>query len=435
MNELQAQIARVTDPAGYGPVAQERATPPSSPTRPFAFVAKRKSTAPSSHAAFLSVVHFAGQPTIAAGHSGRLELAEWLTSPKNPLTSRVIVNRVWHHLFGSGLVKTVDNFGINGDVPSHPELLDHLANRLIRDGWSIKKLVRSIMLTRAYRLSASTPAEPESIDPDNRLVWRHTPRRLDAEEIRDATLAVAGQLDLSRPVGSPAMQLPVIELANNGPPAQRMAAAAAASRHRSVYLPLLRGLTPNSLAAFDFAEQGMVTGARDTTTVAPQALYLLNDPFVRTESQALAGAVARSHATRRRRADRSGLSSRLRSSGPRNRNRAGGRLPRGLRGRGQRRTGRLSKLDSRRQGRADQGGSLQDQPVQVCPAGDPQSEPNGGSFEQVDRRSAPAVEYRTVARRTVERGPSVGIVLRSAQAAWQSFCQALLSAAEFRYVR
>jgi cytochrome c553 len=237
---------------------------------------------------FLSVVHYPGQPAVDVKQSGRLQLAEWLTSPQNPLASRVIVNRVWHHLFGEGLVKTVDNFGVTGDAPSHPELLDHLAQRFLRDGWSIKRLVRTIVLTRAYQLSSDAPPANVEVDPENELLWRHAPRRLEAEEIRDASLVASGQLDLARPVGSPAMNLPVSELTNNGPQAKRLVAAAQASRHRSVYLPLLRGLTPESLAVFDFAEQGMVTGDRDTTTVAPQALYLLNDPFVMGQSRGLA---------------------------------------------------------------------------------------------------------------------------------------------------
>ncbi len=229
----------------------------------------------------------------------------------------MIVNRVWHHLFGSGLVKTVDNFGVTGDVPSHPELLDHLATRFVHDGWSIKKLVRAIVLTPGLSVEsrALRPSPNMAVDPDNRLVWRHTPRRLDAEEIRDATLAAAGQLDLSRPVGSPAMQSAGHRAAEQRAAGQRLAAAAAAAGIAAFICRSLRGLTPNSLAVFDFAEQGMVTGGRDTTTVAPQALYLLNDPFVRPQSQALAAQLARGHTTRRRRADRSGLSAGLRPPG------------------------------------------------------------------------------------------------------------------------
>ncbi|HKI20472.1 MAG TPA: DUF1553 domain-containing protein, partial [Isosphaeraceae bacterium] len=196
--------------------------------------------------------------------------------------------RVWHHLFGQGLVRSVDNFGVTGDVPSHPELLDHLATWFVHNGWSTKKLVRKVVLSRAYRLDAEVSQANYAVDPANRLVWRHSPRRLDAEEIRDATLAAAGKLDLARPEASPAKDMKVIELSNDGPLARRLGEQASASTHRSLYLPLLRGLTPTSMEVFDFAEQGMVTGDRDTTTVATQALYLLNDPFVRRQSLALA---------------------------------------------------------------------------------------------------------------------------------------------------
>jgi hypothetical protein len=187
----------------------------------------------------------------------------------------------------------VDNFGVTGDVPSHPELLDHLATQFIRDGWSVKKLVRAVVLSRAYRLGSEASAEHRAVDPGNRLVWRHGPRRLEAEEIRDAMLAVAGNLDLTRPGASPVRQLVVREMRDNGPQARRLGTESLASTHRSVYLPLVRGLTPRALEVFDFAEQGMVTGRRDTTTVAPQALYLLNDPFVRRQSLALADRLLR----------------------------------------------------------------------------------------------------------------------------------------------
>jgi hypothetical protein len=200
----------------------------------------------------------------------------------------VIVNRIWQHLFERGLVSTVDNFGTTGEKPSHPELLDHLAQRFVREGWSVKKLIRAIVLSHAYQLSAEATPEHLHADPQNRLVWRHSPRRLDAEELRDATLAAAGVLKLEAPVASPAKDFKVTELRNNGPEAKKLDDFGQASVHRSVYLPLLRGIMPRSLEVFDFAEQGMVTGQRETTTVAPQALYLLNDPFVRRSALKLA---------------------------------------------------------------------------------------------------------------------------------------------------
>jgi cytochrome c553 len=230
---------------------------------------------------YLSLVTVPNAPSIPAHQSGRLELAEWLTSPDNSLVSRVIVNRVWRHLFGRGIVSSVDNFGTTGDVPSHPELLDHLAARFVAEGRSIKQLIRTLVLTRTYQLDSAATPGTLAIDPSNRWLWRHAPRRLDAEELRDAMLAVAGELQQERPEGSPVTKLKVMELQNNSRPARSVEEAASESPHRSVYLPLVRTLTPTSLQVFDFAEQGMVSGNRDVTTVATQALYMLNDPFVR----------------------------------------------------------------------------------------------------------------------------------------------------------
>jgi cytochrome c553 len=227
-------------------------------------------------------------PAVNPKQSGRLELAWWLTSPKNPLTPRVIVNRVWQHLFGQGIVSTVDNFGTTGDVPSHPELLDHLANRFVREGWSVKKLVRALVLSRAYQLGSDATAAHRTTDPANRLVWRHSPRCLEAEEVRDAILAAARTLSPGRPAGSPARELKMVEMRDNGPEAAAVHDQSDRSRSRSVYLPLLRGVTPRSLEAFDPVEQTLVTGRRDTTTVPGQALYLLNSSFVRRQSLALA---------------------------------------------------------------------------------------------------------------------------------------------------
>ncbi len=134
--------------------------------------------------------------------SGRLELARWLTHPDHPLTARVMANRVWRHLFGAGLVRTVDNFGFSGERPSHPELLDHLALQFVDGGWSVKTLVREIVLSRAYRQASTYRADAFQKDPDNRLLWRANKRRLDAEVIRDSMLAVSGQLDTTRRPGS-----------------------------------------------------------------------------------------------------------------------------------------------------------------------------------------------------------------------------------------
>ncbi len=237
---------------------------------------------------FLTAFEVPGAPAVNPSQSGRLELAQWLTSPRNPLTPRVVVNRVWQHLFGRGIVSTVDNFGTTGDAPSNPELLDHLATRFVRDGWSIKRLVRAIVLSRAYQLSSEATPAHLAADPANALVWRHAPRRLDAEEIRDALLAASGTLTSDRPSGSPAQALKMIEMRDNGPEARTIHERADSSTQRSVYLPLLRGVIPRSLEAFDPVEQTLVTGRRETTTVPGQALYLLNSSFVRRQALTLA---------------------------------------------------------------------------------------------------------------------------------------------------
>jgi hypothetical protein len=221
---------------------------------------------------------------IGPPQSGRLELARWLTDPSNPLTARVMVNRVWHHLFGQGLVRTADNFGTTGEAPSHPELLDHLAARFVRDGWSVKKLVRSLVLSRTYRQGSDYDPAAASVDPSDRLLWRMAPRRLEAEAIRDAILAVAGTLDARRPEGSLVATLQPQEVRGIEGALPRSPFAYT----RSVYLPIVRNQVPSVLEVFDFAEPTMVTGSRDVTTVAPQALYLMNNPFVLEQSSKFA---------------------------------------------------------------------------------------------------------------------------------------------------
>jgi hypothetical protein len=237
---------------------------------------------------FPRVVELANAPNIPSDQSGRLELAHWLTHPDHPLTARVIVNRVWRHLFGAGLVRTVDNFGVTGEPPSHPELLDTLAVRFMADGWSLKKLVREIALSRTYRQASTYNEAAFQTDPDNRLLWRMTKRRIDAESIRDAMLAASGELDTTRPAGSLVAKkigdrpISLIGLDTSLP------ADLDGTRHRSVYLPVLRDRLPDVLDLFDFAEPSLVTGDRETTNVPLQALYLLNGPFVQARATALA---------------------------------------------------------------------------------------------------------------------------------------------------
>ena len=220
---------------------------------------------------------------IRSGSSGRLELAEWIASRDNPLTARVYVNRVWSHLFGRGIVPTPDNFGAAGQPPGNPALLDHLALTFVNDGWSTKRLIKRLVLSRAYQLDTRSDPKAFEADPDNALVWRMTPRRLDAECLRDAMLAVSGQLNTSPPVGS------AVALAGEGPtgrpprlggPGVVQAINDPRNTHRSVYLPIVREQLPEALALFDFPDPNAVAGERATTTVPAQALYLLNNPFV-----------------------------------------------------------------------------------------------------------------------------------------------------------
>ncbi|NYF79832.1 PSD1 and planctomycete cytochrome C domain-containing protein [Granulicella arctica] len=245
---------------------------------------------------FLTAFEVPGAPTINPKQSGRLELAEWITSPTNPLTARVAVNRIWQHLFGQGIVTTVDNFGVTGDRPSNPQLLDYLAGEFIQDNWSTKKLVREIVLSHAYQLGSDFPDRYRDIDPTNRLTWRHSPRRLETEEIRDSILASSGRLQLQPPAIPPVEKLKMIELADNGPELRSINEQADASLSRSIYLPLLRGVTPRALAAFDPVSQTLVTGQRDTTIVPTQALFMLNSSFVRQQSVMLADRLIADHA-------------------------------------------------------------------------------------------------------------------------------------------
>ena len=285
---LQAELNALSDPAASGHAVHGARDAKAVGDTEVRLRGEAEKLGPVVPRGFLSAFEVPGAAKVNRSQSGRLELAHWLTSANNPLAPRVAVNRVWAHLFGTGIVNTVDNFGITGGSPSHPELLDHLAYRFIADGWSVKKLVRQLVLTSAYQLSAESTEAHRTADPANRLVWRHSPRRLSAEEMRDATLAAAGTLDPRRPEASPANALKMIEMRDNGPEAATINTKADADTHRSVYLPLLRGVTPHSLEAFDPVDQTLVSGTRDTTTVPSQALFLLNSPFVRKQALAFA---------------------------------------------------------------------------------------------------------------------------------------------------
>jgi mono/diheme cytochrome c family protein len=303
-NKLQQELVALTDPASRGIAVmgvREGATPADTEVR---VRGEAEKLGPTSARGFLDVLNYAAPRPVNTAQSGRLELADWLASPTNPLPARVMVNRVWRHLFGEGIVRTVDNFGVTGDRPSHPELLDHLAKSFIDDGWSLKRLIRRLVLTHAYRLDSKRSEVPWVSDPDNRLYWYHPPRRLTAEELRDGILFTSGSLRLEPGVRSAAAELKVVEIRNNGQEAKRIAQVGFESRCRSVYLPLLRDLVPISLTAFDFADQSFVIGKRDDTNVPSQSLYFLNSKLILRESLALAESLLREELSDAARIDR-----------------------------------------------------------------------------------------------------------------------------------
>jgi len=206
------------------------------------------------------------QPPIVTG-SGRRELAGWVASPKNPLTARVIVNRVWQWHFGEGLVRTPSNFGLRSEPPTHPALLDWLAARFVADGWSLKKLHRRIMLSAAYQEASVAPREQLDQDPDNRWLGRFSARRLEAEALRDSMLLVAGRLDP----------------ANGGPAADDLTTA-----RRSLYVQTARWDRSSYATLFDAANPDASVEKRDVSTIAPQSLFLLNHDFVSVQAKHLA---------------------------------------------------------------------------------------------------------------------------------------------------
>ncbi|MDP7205796.1 MAG: DUF1553 domain-containing protein, partial [Pirellulaceae bacterium] len=224
----------------------------------------------------VSVVAGDSTELFPSGQSGRMEMANWLASDNNPLTSRVMVNRIWQHLFGAGLVRTPDNFGFNGEPPSHPELLDYLAAEFVEDGWSIKRIIRRLVMTRVYQSSGDFDAHNYETDPDNLYLWRQPRRRLEAEPIRDAILAVSGTLERERPEGS------VVSSHGNKliQDALTPDKIHQPSNHRSIYLPILRNGLPEVLSVFDLADPSLVVGHRTVTTVPAQDLFMMNSPFV-----------------------------------------------------------------------------------------------------------------------------------------------------------
>ena len=240
---------------------------------------------------FLKVIQVQETPVISETASGRVELAKWLTRPDHPLTSRVMVNRVWHHLFGRGIVETVDNFGTMGSRPSHIELLDHLALQFVEDGWSVKRLIRAIVTSRVYQLSSESDEGNEEMDADNRLVWRMPLRRLEAEAIRDAILSVSGQLRTDSPNSSLVQDIPIAQIGRGRVTMPDVSEFG----NRSVYWPIVRSRLPNFLSTFDFPEPSEVKGDRDITTVPTQALFMMNSPMIQYHSRLAAQRLLSDH--------------------------------------------------------------------------------------------------------------------------------------------
>jgi hypothetical protein len=238
-------------------------------------------------------------PTIPEGQSGRLELANWVSS--HPLAARVAVNRVWQKLFGEGLVRSVDYFGIPGDRPSHPELLDYLSRQLLSYDWSMKQLIRSLVLSRTYGLSSGHDAVAHAKDPGNRLFWRMHRVRLDAEALRDAMIYVTGQLNDKS--GGPSMPLEFPENVGGlnpkdvNPPSFRFSKWRPGQEYdRTIYLPVIRYAGQPGPAKlrdiFDFPQPSQFVGKRSVTAVPTQALFLMNSPVVRQYALALSQRLA-----------------------------------------------------------------------------------------------------------------------------------------------
>ncbi len=230
-------------------------------------------------------------PILSRKQSGRLEFARWLTSPNHPLTARVFVNRVWRWHFGKGLVETTENFGALGDRPSHPELLDYLARSFVESGWSLKELHRLILRSSTYQMSIHNEATETAaiVDPENRLLSRFHPQRMTAEQIRDSILSVCGQLDLrlngkSVPLRNRQFVFDHTSIDNTRYDSLR----------RAAFLPVIRNNVYTLFEQFDFPDPTMPTGSRNTTTVAPQALLLMNSELVINAAKRLASQVCSS---------------------------------------------------------------------------------------------------------------------------------------------
>ena len=255
---------------------------------------------------FIRVVSREPWSQIPPDASGRVQLADWLASADNPLPARVTVNRIWQKLFGEGLVRSVDYFGTRGERPTHPELLDWLASEFIRNGWSQKKIIREIVLSRVYSMSSAHDPAAAARDPDNRLLWRMNRRRLDAESLRDAVLAASSELQSC--AGGPALALHLPENVGGLDPKDVNPVSFRTSkfpdeqhRQRTIYLPVVRSRAQPGPAElrnlFDFVPPTEMTGQRPSTSVATQALFLMNSEFIKSHAGKLADWLLKQPAT------------------------------------------------------------------------------------------------------------------------------------------
>ncbi len=233
---------------------------------------------------FLEAIDGADQPAWPEHSSGRLELADRVLDPANPLAGRVLVNRIWHHLFGRGLVPTTDNFGKLGEPPADPQaqaLLDHLAVRFVEEGWGLKKLIRQIVSSRSWQMASTPSVAAAQRDPLNLLLHHYPLRRLEGEAIRDKILAVSGRLD--RTVGGPSVEVFLTDF--HGGRGQPKSGPLDGNGRRSLYTKIRRNFLPSFLLAFDLPVPFQAMGRRNVTNVPAQALTLMNDPFVTEQAQ------------------------------------------------------------------------------------------------------------------------------------------------------
>jgi mono/diheme cytochrome c family protein len=225
---------------------------------------------------FLSLIEHVETGQLGTDSSGRLELARWIADSRNPLTARVAVNRIWQHLMGRPLVNTPDNFGSMGEAPTHPELLDYLASEFMNDQWSTKRFIRRLMLTSTYQMSSAHNTKAHGIDPENIYFWRAHRKRLDAESLRDAILAINGTLD--RTFGGNSLD-------GNQPAQPARNQQLEDLTRRSVYLPVLRGNVNELFQVFDFPDPHALAAKRFVTTAPTQALFLMNSSFAAEQSR------------------------------------------------------------------------------------------------------------------------------------------------------